>query len=54
MAGLLVRAVMDGGSGCALPKGTWFGVWVRVGLNSSPCTACSVNRPVAGILARAP
>lgn len=42
--GLLVKAAMDGGSGCALPKSTWFG-GVEWGLNSSPCAACQAKCP---------
>lgn len=34
--GLLVQAVMDGGSGSALPKGTWFYGWSEWGAAFEP------------------
>lgn len=50
MVGHLVKAAMDGGSSCALPKGTWgflggggsSGEWR---LNSSPRSACQAECP---------
>lgn len=44
--GLLVGAAMGGGSGCALPKSTWFG-GAESGLNASPCSACQAKAPVS-------
>lgn len=50
MVGQLVKAAMDGGSSCALPKGTWGFLGGGGGsgerrLNSSPCSACQAECP---------
>lgn len=47
IAALLVRAALDGGSSCALPKGTCVlgGRCDEWRLNSSPCSACQAEGP---------